>query len=333
MWHKISKLLSFISMGILLGGCIPAPSVLNPQSGVASSEARLYDIVLIMAVVVFVLVEGGLIFTIIRHRHRRGDNSEPEQVTGNTTLEIVWTAIPAFLVIALFILTLNTMKAVAAPPPSKGDLNLVVIGHRWWWEFDYPDLGIKTADELHIPAGVTVQITLESVDVIHSFWVPQLSGKTDVIPGQPNHTWLNVPDIGTYGGQCSEFCGIEHANMRFNVIVQSPADFKTWVENQQQPAPAPQTDQEKAGALIVTQGICSACHMVDGTTAKGNVGPNLTHLYSRSIFAGGIAPLTDANLQAWVMNSAAMKPGSLMASVHVSQQDILNIMAYLRTLK
>jgi cytochrome c oxidase subunit 2 len=333
MWHKLIKILHFFLVGIVLSGCIAAPNVLNPRSSVASSEAGLYNVVLVIAAGVFVLVEGGLIFTIIKHRRKRGDTSEPEQISGNTTLEIIWTAIPAVLVITLFILTLNTMQAVAAPPPSKGDLNVVVIGHRWWWEFDYPDLGIKTADELHIPAGVTVQITLQSADVIHSFWIPQLTGKTDVIPGQTNHTWLNVPGIGTYSGQCSEFCGIEHANMRFNVIVQSAADFQTWVADQQQPAPAPQTDLEKAGAQIVTQGICSACHTVDGTAAQGKIGPNLTHLYSRSIFAGGIAPLTDANLQAWVMDSAAMKPGSLMASVHVSQQDIDKIMAYLKTLK
>jgi len=333
MKQKVIKILRIFLVGIFLSGCIPTPNVLNPRSSVASSEAGLYNIVLVIAAGVFLLVEGGLIFTIIKHRRKKGDTSEPEQITGNTKLEIIWTAIPVVLVITLFILTLNTMKAVAAPPPAKGDLNVVVIGHRWWWEFDYPDLGIKTADELHIPAGVTVQITLQSADVIHSFWIPQLTGKTDVIPGQTNHTWLNVTDMGTYSGQCSEFCGIEHANMRFNVIVQSAADFQTWAASQKLPAPAPQTDLEKAGAQIVTQGICSACHTVDGTSAKGLVGPNLTHLYSRSIFAGGIAPLTDANLIAWITNSAAMKPGSLMASVHVSQQDVDKVLAYLKTLK
>jgi cytochrome c oxidase subunit 2 len=333
MEQKLIKILCFFLVGIFLSGCIATPNVLNPRSGVAASEAGLYNIVLVIAAGVFILVEGGLIFTIIKHRRKRGDTSEPEQIEGNTRLEIIWTAIPVVLVITLFILTLNTMKAVAAPSPSKGDLNVVVIGHRWWWEFDYPDLGIKTADELHIPAGVTVQITLRSVDVIHSFWIPQLTGKTDVIPGQTNHTWLNIPDIGTYSGQCSEFCGIEHANMRFNVIVQTAADFQTWTSAQQQPAQATQTDLEKAGAQIVTQGLCSGCHTVDGTTAKGQIGPNLTHLYSRSIFAGGIAPLTDANVQAWITNSAAMKPGSLMAAVHVSPQDVDKVMAYLKTLK
>jgi cytochrome c oxidase subunit II len=333
MSKKLIKIVRIVLAGIVLSGCIATPSVLNPQSSVASSEADLYNIVLIIAAGVFILVEGGLVFTIIKHRRKRGDTNEPAQVTGNTTLEIIWTAIPVVLVIILFVLTLNTMQAVAAPPASKGDINVVAIGHRWWWEFDYPDLGIKTADELHIPAGVTVQITLESTDVIHSFWVPQLSGKTDVVPGQTNHTWLNVPGVGIYAGQCSEFCGIEHANMRFNVVVQSAADFQTWVTNQQQPAPAPQTDLEKAGAQIVTQGVCAACHTIDGTAAKAVVGPNLTHLYSRGIFAGGIAALTDANVKAWVMDSAAMKPGSLMASVHVSQQDIDKVMAYLKTLK
>ncbi len=169
--------------------------------------------------------------------------------------------------------------------------------------------------------------------MIHSFWIPELSGKTDVIPGQINHTWLNVPGIGIYGGLCSEFCGIEHANMRFNVVVESAADFQAWVVDQQQPPPLPQTDLEKAGAQIVTQGLCSGCHAVDGTPAQGKIGPNLTHLYSRSIFAGGVATLNDANLQSWITDSAAMKPGSLMASVHVSQQDAASIMAYLKTLK
>ncbi len=319
---------------VLITGCtMPVNWVANPGSSITSQQSSLYLIILIPAAVVFLIVEGGIIYAVIRFRHRKGDASEPAQVHGNVPLEIIWTALPVLLVIFIFIIGLNTMNGIAAPAPSSNDIKVNVIGHQWWWEFDYPDLNIKTADELYIPAGTPVQITLTSVDVIHSFWVPQLTGKTDVVPGQTNHMWINASQTGTYDGQCSEFCGIEHALMRARVVVLSKADFQAWVQTQQSPPPAPQTTVELQGQKLVENGACAACHTINGTNAKGTVGPNLTHLYSRSSFAGASFPLTDANIASWLQDSAAMKPGSDMSNIHVNAQDLPAIMAFLKTLK
>ncbi len=319
---------------VLLTGCtLPVNWVSNPGSSITTQQSNLYLIILIPAAVVFLIVEGGIIYSVISFRRRKGDASEPAQVHGNTPLEIIWTVLPVLLVIFIFIIGLNTMNGIAAPAPSSNDIKVNVIGHQWWWEFDYPDLNIKTADELYIPAGTPVQITLTSVDVIHSFWVPQLTGKTDVVPGQTNHMWINASQAGTYDGQCSEFCGIEHAMMRARVVVLSKADFQAWVNDQKGPLQTPQTALELQGQKLVENGVCAACHTINGTNAKGTVGPNLTYLYSRSSFAGASFPLTDANIASWLQNSAAMKPGSDMSNIHVSAQDLPAIMAFLKTLK
>ncbi len=319
-------------MAILTGCALPANWVANPGSSITSQQSKLYLIILIPAAVVFLIVEGGIILSVIRFRRRKGDTSEPAQVHGSVPLEIIWTALPVLLVIFIFIIGLNTMNGIAAPGPSANDIKVNVVGHQWWWEFDYPDLKITTADELYIPVGTPVQITLSSVDVIHSFWVPELTGKTDVVPGQTNHMWITASQTGTYDGQCSEFCGIEHALMRARVVVVSQADFQTWVKQQQTPPPAPQSALEIQGQKLVENGVCAACHTIDGSAAKGKIGPNLTHLYSRSYFAGATFPLTDANIANWLQNNRTMKPGNLMG-IHVSDQDLPAIMAFLKTLK
>jgi len=185
-----------LGLAIVLSACQPSPTFLNPASTISNHESNLYRIILIMALVVFVLVEGALILILIRDRKRPNDDALPHQIYGNPRLEVVWTVIPILLVFALFVMTVRTVKVVAAPVKLKSDLNLRVVGHRWWWEFDYPDLEIATANELHIPVGSTVQVSLESVDVIHSFWVPQLSGKTDVVPGQHNTMWIKGDQVG-----------------------------------------------------------------------------------------------------------------------------------------
>ena len=326
---------SFLAIFVVafLTGCAGSANfVTNPASMIADQQSKLYLIILIPAAVVFLIVEGGIIVSVARFLHRKGDSTEPAQVHGNVPLEIIWTAIPVLLVIFIFIIGLNTMNGIAAPAPSTNDLRVNVVGHQWWWEFDYPDLGITTADELYIPVGTSVQITLTSVDVVHSFWVPQLAGKTDVVPGQTNHMWITASQTGTYDGQCSEFCGIEHALMRAKVVVVSAADFQTWVKGQQTPPPAPQSALETQGQKLVENGMCAACHTIDGSPAKGKIGPNLTHLYSRSFFAGATFPLTDANIANWLQNNKTMKPGNLMG-VHVSDQDLPAITAFLKTLK
>jgi cytochrome c oxidase subunit II len=331
---RIFKQIGFlVAISLMLSGCSSGWRILNPSGMIAAKEANLYWIVLAMSAVVFVIVDGGLVYIVIRHRERKGDTTPPRQIYDNRLLETIWTAIPVGIVIVLFILTVVTMRAVAAPPPSANDVKVTVVGHRWFWEFDYPDQGIKTANEMHIPAGAHVLMTLNSVDVDHSFWVPELSGKTDVIPGQNNTMWLTTDKVGTYDGQCDEFCGTEHALMRFKIMVDTPADYQAWVAAMQKPPAAPTTALAIQGQQLVTQGVCQGCHTIDGTNMKGTVGPNLTHLHSRTTFAGASYPLTDQNMIPWLQDSEALKPGNLMSGVHVSDQDVLPILAYLATLK
>jgi len=317
---------------IVLSACEASPSFLNPASSIASHQASLFQISLIMALVVFVLVEAGLILILARDRAKPGDKGLPQIIHGNTRLEIIWTAIPVLMIIALFVLTVQTVNAIAAPKALASDINVQVVGHRWWWEFDYPDLGIATANELHIPVGATVQISLESVDVIHSLWVPQLSGKTDVIPGQHNTMWLTSDQVGEFLGQCAEFCGTEHALMRFKVIVDSKDDFAAWVANQQMPAYQPQTEDEKAGYEELT-GACGACHSLNSAEVNTNkIGPNLAHLFSRTTFAGGAFDLNEENLRDWLEDTQAMKPGNDM-DVKILPKTREQVIAFLLNLK
>jgi cytochrome c oxidase subunit 2 len=321
-----------MGLAIFLSACQPSPTFLNPASSISSHEANLYMIVLNMALVVFVLVEGALVWILIRDRKRANDEQLPKQIHSNMRLEVIWTVIPIFLAIALFIMTVQTVNAVAAPSSLKTDLNVRVVGHQWWWEIDYMDLGIATANEMHIPVGTTVQIALESRDVIHSFWVPQLSGKTDVIPGQNNTMWLEGDQVGEFLGQCAEFCGIEHALMRFKVIVESQEDFDAWVANQQKPVYQPQTGDEQAGYEELT-GACAACHSLDPSEMDTDkVGPNLTHLFSRTTFAGGSFELNEENLRRWLEDTQAMKPGNDM-EIKVLPKTRDQIITYLLNLK
>jgi cytochrome c oxidase subunit 2 len=330
---SIRKLGVFVLISLISAGCSGGQNMFNTASRISGQEASLFRLVLVLGLIVFLIVDGGLLYIVIRDRQRKGDTSEPKQIYENRTAEVIWTGIPVVLVISLFVITILTMQTVAAPAPSSTDIQVTVIGHRWWWEFDYPDLGIKTANELHIPVGMNAHLTLQSVDVIHSFWVPELSGKTDVVPGQSNTMWLTSDKPGTYVGHCAEFCGVQHANMNFNVIIDSNEDFTSWVSDQQQ-VPAPPTDPLAIqGQQLVTQGVCQGCHVIQGTNMKGQIGPDLTHLHSRGIFAGGVGVLDDVNMKLWLANSGALKPGNAMQNVHVSDQDIPAILAYLHTLQ
>ena len=322
----------FLLLLLPLSACQPSRTFLIPASFISKKESSLYWIILIMALVVFVLVEGALVWIMIRDRKKSGDNSLPKQIHGNMKVEVIWTIIPIFLVIALFVMTVQTVNALVIPNAQPDDINLRIVGHQWWWEFDYQDLDIATANELHIPVGKTVHITLESVDVIHSFWVPQLSGKTDVIPGLHNTMWLKGDQVGVYDGQCAEFCGMEHALMRFKVFVDSQEDFDKWVANQQKPAYQPQTADEQAGYKEVT-GACAACHSIDpGEFPTDKVGPNLAHLFSRTTFAGGTYDLNEENLQSWLKDTQAMKPGNYM-EIKLSSKIVDQIITYLTKLK
>lgn len=319
----------WVGLGLFMGGCSPSPTFLRPASLIADHEAALYKDMLIESISISILIIGAFIWVFIRDRDQ-GRNIIPPQLYG----KLAWAAIPLLAIILLdggdFAWMAQTMRAVAAPAAAAHDIQLHVIGHRWWWEFDYTNQNIKTANELRIPVGANVQITLDSVDVIHSFWVPQLAGKTDVIPGQTNHMWLTSNQVGEFMGQCAEFCGVEHALMRIKVITQSQADFDAWVANQQEQAVQPQTAQEQAGYTLVTT-VCASCHSVNPAEPDNKTGPNLAHLFSRSVFAGGTYDLNEANLRSWLNDTQTMKPGNDM-DLKLSSTEIDQIIVYLELL-
>ena len=315
------------------------PSALNPASPAAAEIASLHSVVLIIAVVIFMVVEGLLLIAAFRFRRKPKDTGEPVQIHGNTRLEIAWTVVPALIVISLFVLTLRAQQSIdaaAASPDGGAPLNVEVIGHRWWWEFRYPDQKVTTAGELVIPVGriVNLKVTAPSNDVIHSFWVPELNGKTDAIPGVVNKTWLKADRPGQFYGQCAELCGVSHANMRFVVSAVSAEEFDGWAKNQARDAAVPTDDAAKAGQQVFASGPCIGCHVIRGIPqAVGNTGPDLTHVASRPYIAGGILPLTSLNLSRWLANPPEIKPGSIMPNLNLSTADIDSLVAYLQTLK
>jgi len=318
---------------VLLAGCsADAPlNYLHPVGPAAKSADDLWRLTFGIAVVIAFLVEGGLVFVLFRYRQRSPKDS-PKQVHGNTKLEIIWTLIPTLI-----------LGAVVAPPtvqgifkmsaaPTADALKIKVIGHQWWWEYRYPE-GVVTATELHIPTGRPISLALTSVDVIHSFWIPKLAGKQDVVPGRVNHLNLEAPTPGVFFGECAEFCGLSHANMRLKAFAQSPADYDAWVRNQLADAAKPAGGLAAAGQDFFVNGPCAGCHTIKGTPAQGTLAPNLTHLASRTTFAGAMFPRDDENLKRWLENPPGRKPGSKMPNLHLKQDDILALVAYLDTLK
>lgn len=313
----------------ILSGCSGAPSVLAPASPGAGKVAELFWIVFGIAVVIFVGVEAALIFAVLRFRERP-DRPEPDQNSGNLRLEIAWTAAPAIILLGIFVAMISTMNAVAQPQPDA--LRVKVVGYQWWWEIQYPDLGITTATDLHVPVGQPVRVELVAGDVIHSFWAPELFGKTDVIPGRSNWTQFTASLPGNFRGACAEFCGVQHANMGFVIMAEPREEFDRWVLQMRAPAVAA-AGQAARGEQALLSGGCVSCHTIDGTRAQGKIGPNLTHFASRQSIAGLTRQNNPEALASWLKNPQAVKPGSRMPDLGLSQETIQDLVAYLESLK
>jgi cytochrome c oxidase subunit II len=302
---------------------------------VAADQGNLFWVTMLLAGIVFVLVEGALVYTIFRYR-RRPNQPLPHPTHGHTVFEVGWTILPTLILVGLSIPSIELLFKLDEPPPAEGPpLEVQVIGHQWWWEFRYPDQNVITATDLHIPVGRPVRVTLQSADVQHSFWVPKLAGKTDLIPPRVNHMWFSAKEPGRYWGQCAELCGIEHAQMRLYVVAQEPADFQAWVQSQQPPAPtaAAGTPAER-GANLIIGGGCIACHTIQGTAAQGVIGPNLTHVASRSTIAGGILDFNAQNLTRWLHDPQEVKPGNHMILPRpLTSDEVTDLVAYLQTLR
>jgi cytochrome c oxidase subunit 2 len=251
-------------------------------------------------------------------------------------VELAWTVIPVLIVVVLFLTTARVIFAIQDAPEPQSALDVTVVGHQFWWEFRYPKLGIVTANELHVPLSTDsnpepAYLKLLSADVDHSFWVPQLGGKTDLIPNHPNQMWMDPHAAGLYLGQCAQFCGVEHAKMLLRVYVDTPDQFAAWVKNQQRQGIEDQS--VAAGRHVFESQACMNCHTIAGTVAKGTFGPDLTHLMSRDTIAAGAATNTPEHLRQWISNPDAIKPGSLMPAMQLSDPDLDALTAYLETLR
>ena len=314
----------------------PIPDMFSPVSAPAAAIRELWWLLGGISGGILLVVGGVLWWCATRFRARPGEDREPPQVYGSDRIEFAWTIVPILIVFVLFLATARTIYDVQAMVPPADALEVTLVGHQWWWEIRYPGLGVVTANELHVPASVPgarrpTFLTLESADVIHSFWVPQLAGKTDVVPARSNRTWIEPTEVGTFLGQCAEFCGTQHANMLLRVVVESPADFARWVESQRLPTVDDASVAD--GRAIFESTACVSCHAVAGTDAKGTFGPDLTHLAARETIASGAADNTPANLRAWIADPRAIKPGALMPAMKLPADQLDRLAAYLATLR
>ncbi len=286
-----------------------------------------------------------LVYIVIKFRRPANDDGkEPPQIYGSTQIELAWTVIPILITVVLVLVTSRTIGEIQDRKMPSDALSIKVIGHQWWWEVHYMDKNGKdlliTANEIHIPISdrdpakaTPTHVLLQSADVIHSFWVPQLAGKTDLIPNKNNDTWLDPFKTGVYFGNCAEYCGTQHANMLLRVIVETPEGYKNWVARQTAPVPAAQTPEQIEGQRVFFAASCTACHTVDGTIAKGVFGPNLSKLMMRQTIGAGVAPLNSKTLWDWVRDAQNVKSGCLMPNMQLSDKDVDNVVAYLETLK
>jgi cytochrome c oxidase subunit 2 len=299
-------------------------SPFNPASPAGYATRALFELVLWLGAAVFIVVAGLVVVAAIRFRARPGGPEAPQH-EGAHKWEFVWTAAAALLLLVLFVPTLRGMQFIN-PAAGSRQPDLIVIGHQWWWEIRYPDDGIVAANEVHIPTGRAMLVRVDSADVIHTFWVPQLAPKIQNIPGHPNEIWLQADAPGNYLGACAQFCGVEHAWMRILVVAQPPAEFAAWTAAQRAPAPAPEAADAVAGMHLYQSMTCDSCH-----AAGVDVGPDLTHFAARQTLAAGRTANTPEALARWLADPNALKPGVLMPNFHLTADQVHDLVAYLET--
>jgi cytochrome c oxidase subunit II len=323
-------ILALAAVAILLSACTfdGEAMTINPHFSPENREIwGLYSLVWWLALMVFILVEVALFYSVFRFRRRPGQGL-PRQTHGNNRLEVAWTIAPALLLVFVAIPTVRTIINQSSPAPANAT-HLRIVGHQFWWEAQYLDTKdaqgnpLRTANEIHVPVGKTVEFQITSADVQHSFWVPLLGGKIDALPTRINHLKYTPLEPGRYFGQCAELCGTAHGFMKFYLVVDTQADFDTWLKNQQTAVQAATVDPVKQGQDLVLNGPCVTCHFIEGTAAQGRVGPNLTGFGSRETMAAGWVPNTEENIKKWIHNPADIKPG---AAADPSYSDFVNTM-------
>jgi cytochrome c oxidase subunit 2 len=313
------------------------PDIFKPASTPADSIHQLSVFVLVIAGLIFLVVFSLLVYAVGKFRHRASeDGREPAQVYGSNQMELAWTVVPVLIVLVLFFATARVIHSIQQAVPPPGTIRVTAIGHQFWWEFRYPELGVVTANELHVPVSDPARrtptfVTLLSADTDHSFWVPQLAGKTDLIPNRVNSMWIEPHETGMYVGQCAQYCGTQHAKMFLRIYVESPEQFSQWIAAEK--AQAHSVDTVAAGREIFEKTACVNCHAISGTIADGRFGPDLTHLMSRETIAAGAAPNTHESLKLWIHNPDSIKPGSLMPAMNLTDHDLEAVTAYLESLR
>lgn len=310
--RRLRRIGLLVGVTVLLAACgnDNGQNSLDPKGPAAEKIDNLFIPILILAIVIGIAVLFATVFFAIRFRHREGKPDNPKQIHGSTPLEIGWTIVPALILAVVAVPTVATIFDLAKEPKGPDVLKVNVNGKQWWWEFELPkqamvDKKVVTSTELHIPVGTKVFLSQRSDNVIHSFWVPELAGKKDVVPARTNHNTIEADEPGTYMGVCAEYCGLSHANMRFRVIAQPMAEWRQWLAGQQQGPAQPWTGEIRR--LTAAKYQCTNCHLFDDS-AKAAYGPNLTHFASRSTFAGGVYERTRENLHNWVLNAPSMVP-------------------------
>jgi cytochrome c oxidase subunit 2 len=312
------------------------PNIFKPESTPAEEIHTISRFTLTITGLIFAVVFSLLVYAIARFRRPGAEEFEPPQVYGSNQIELAWTVIPVLIVLVLFLATARVIHSIQEAPQPAAAVEVIAVGHQFWWEFRYPGLGVVAANELHIPVSEAGKptptfVTLLSADTDHSFWVPQLAGKTDLIPNRRNALWMEPHQTGMYLGQCAQYCGTQHAKMLLRVYVDAREDFAKWVEGQKQPAVA--KAEVAAGRRIFEQTACINCHAVAGTVADGRFGPDLTHLMSRDTLASGAADNTRENLKRWIRNPEEFKPGCLMPAMNLSEPELEAVTSYLETLR
>jgi cytochrome c oxidase subunit 2 len=315
-------------LSLALAGCASAPSPLKPSSDAADSIRWLWWILFGIAVVIF----GVVVVLLVWGAHRQ-PTAEEEQHDHPFGTRLVWIGgiiIPIIVLALVFGLSIAQMSASGG---QSNELTVQVIGHQWWWEVQYPQSKVTTANEIHIPVGQRVNVLVTSADVIHAFWVPELQGKMDAIPGQSNSIQLEASKAGTYRGDCLTYCGLQHANMNFLVVAESQDQFTSWLSGQSTTPSPPSDPQLLHGQQVLLSSACAYCHTIDGTNASGKAGPDLTHLASRQQIAAGTLPNTAGALGGWIVDPQTAKPGNKMPPENFSGPDLQALIAYLESLK
>jgi cytochrome c oxidase subunit II len=322
-----------LALAALLAGCGGKQSTLNPQSEQSRQISTLWWWMLVVAGIVFLGAVGMLLLGWLRRRPGLPFVGERENVS--TGLVVVFGfAIPVVVLVALFIVAnLIVTRTTSAPAAGSTAMTIKVIGHQWFWEVRYPGTTAYTANEIHIPTGTRVNVVATTEDVIHSFWVPELNRKIDMVPGRTNRVLLYTDRPGVYRGQCAEFCGLQHAHMAFGVFADPPARFRAWLANEGRPARTPTTSAARQGEQTFMTSQCASCHTLRGTSAQGSVGPDLTHFGSRTSIAGYTLVNTPANLAKWIRDPQHVKPGNRMPSLNLTPDQLGALVPYLEGLK